>query len=128
MWAFAHGVEKFRVFGRFHGDLREKGHIVGQFGQSFHELKAFLADRAQFVHPMLVALALGQRDVGQRDRIEIIVGQRDEFESLAPQAQRSLRSPHRWCRWRGFCPSVRHTEQKEQCLEHPRTVCTEAHM
>ena len=31
-------------------------------------------------------------------------------------------------RCRGFCPSVRHTEQNEQCFGHPRTVCTEPHM
>ena len=31
-------------------------------------------------------------------------------------------------RCRGFCPSVRHTEQNEQCLGQPRTVCTDAHM
>src|SRR3954462_7579442 len=31
-------------------------------------------------------------------------------------------------RCRGFCPSVFHTEQNEQCLGQPRTVCTEAHM
>ena len=31
-------------------------------------------------------------------------------------------------RWRGSCPSVRQTEQKEQCFGHPRTVWTEAHM
>ncbi len=31
-------------------------------------------------------------------------------------------------RWRGFCPSVRQTLQKEQCLGQPRMVCTEAHI
>ena len=31
-------------------------------------------------------------------------------------------------RWRGLCPSVRHTEQNEQCLGHPRVVCTDPHM
>ena len=31
-------------------------------------------------------------------------------------------------RWRGFWPSVRQTEQNEQCLGQPRTVCTEAIM
>ena len=28
----------------------------------------------------------------------------------------------------GFWPSVRQTEQNEQCLEQPRTVCTDAHI
>src|SRR6266852_3574259 len=31
-------------------------------------------------------------------------------------------------RWRGRWPSVRQTEQKEQCLGQPRTVCTDDHM
>src|ERR1035441_9778398 len=31
-------------------------------------------------------------------------------------------------RWRGLCPSVRHTLQNEQCFGHPRMVCTEAHI
>ena len=31
-------------------------------------------------------------------------------------------------RMRGAWPSVRQTEQNEQCLGQPRTVCTEAHM
>ena len=31
-------------------------------------------------------------------------------------------------RCRGFWPSVRHTEQKEQCFGQPRIVCTEPHM
>jgi hypothetical protein len=30
-------------------------------------------------------------------------------------------APRRW-------PSVRHTEQNEQCFGQPRTVCTDAHM
>jgi hypothetical protein len=29
---------------------------------------------------------------------------------------------------RGLCPSVRHTEQNEQCFGQPRTVCTVPHM
>ena len=31
-------------------------------------------------------------------------------------------------RCRGSCPSVRQTEQNEQCFGHPRTVCTEPNM
>ncbi len=31
-------------------------------------------------------------------------------------------------RCRGFWPSVRQTEQNEQCFGQPRTVCTEPHM
>src|SRR5487761_161375 len=31
-------------------------------------------------------------------------------------------------RWRGRWPSVRQTEQNEQCFGQPRTVCTEAHI
>ena len=31
-------------------------------------------------------------------------------------------------RARGAWPSVRHTEQNEQCFGQPRTVCTDAHM
>jgi hypothetical protein len=31
-------------------------------------------------------------------------------------------------RWRGVWPSVRQTEQNEQCFGQPRTVCTDAHM
>src|SRR4029078_11693267 len=47
-----------------------------------------------------------------------------------PRRRRSTISPitASTVRCRGRWPSVFHTEQKEQCLGRPRTVCTDAHM
>ncbi len=59
--------------------------------------------------------------------IEVVVGERDEPEAASAQLDDLLdHDVNRRCR--GFCPSVRHTEQNEQCLGQPRTVCTDAHM
>ena len=66
--------------------------------------------------------------VGQRHRIEIVVGQRDEAEALAPQLDDLLDDRVGRRAGAGCWPSVRHTEQNEQCFGQPRTVCTEAHM
>ena len=61
------------------------------------------------------------------DRIEVVVGQRDEAEALRRSSTISSITASVGAA-RGFWPSVRHTEQNEQCLGQPRTVCTEAHM
>ena len=50
--------------------------------------------------------------------------------NLKPRARKSRTSSitSSALRMRGFWPSVRHTEQNEQCLGQPRTVCTDAIM
>ena len=60
--------------------------------------------------------------------IEVVVGERDEPEALAPQLDDLFDDRVGAPRWRGRWPSVFHTEQNEQCLGQPRTVCTDAHM
>ena len=68
------------------------------------------------------------REVVERHRIEVVVGERDEPEPPAPQLDdlpdHRVDVALRAALW----PSVRHTEQNEQCFGQPRTVCTEAHM
>ena len=66
--------------------------------------------------------------IGQRDRIEVVVGQRHEPEAAPAQLDDLARRRCRRARCRGFWPSVRQTEQNEQCFGQPRTVCTEPHM
>ena len=81
----AHGVQKPAVFGGFHGDLREERQVARQIRQPLHQLESLFADGLQFLDLMLVALPLGVLDVGERDRVEVVVGQRDETESQAAQ-------------------------------------------
>ena len=74
-----------------------------------------------------VRAARGHAQVFERDRIEVVVGERDEAEA-APAQLDDLVDHRVDVALRGFWPSVRHTEQNEQCFGQPRTVCTDAHM
>ena len=75
----------------------------------------------------LVGAAVGHPQIVQRHRIEVVVGEGDEAEPLRRSSTISSITAS-LPRTRGFCPSVRHTEQNEQCFGQPRTVCTDAHM
>ena len=44
-----HGVEEVGVFGRFHGDLGEEDHVLGELGKLVHEGEAFGADSKKAV-------------------------------------------------------------------------------
>ena len=91
--------------------------------------KRSCAQRLELVQPRLCRR--GARAIARsskRDRIEVVVGERDEPEAEAPQLDDLAGRRDRRARCRGSWPSVRHTEQNEQCFGQPRTVCTDAHM
>ena len=85
MRALLHRVEELGVLGRFHGDLREEHHVVGQLGEPRHQLEALGAHRLQRLVLRLVVAPRRHLQVGQRHRIEVVVGERDEAEAAAPQ-------------------------------------------
>ena len=85
MRAFFMRVEELRILGRFHRDLREEHHVVGQLREPAHQLEALGANRAQRLELRLVAAPRRHLQIGQRDRIEVVVGERDEPEPAAPQ-------------------------------------------
>lgn len=64
-------------------------------------------------------------EIRKRNRVKVIVRQDDEAAAAAAPFTSSS-SPASAACWRGRWPSVLHTEQKEQCLGQPRTVCTVA--
>ena len=45
----AHRVEELRILGRFHRDLREEHHVVGQLRELRHQLEALGAQRLELV-------------------------------------------------------------------------------
>ena len=124
----AHGVEELVILGGLHRDLREEHHVGRQLGQPPHQVEAVVAHGLQFEEPGAVRPPARLGEVGLRDGVEVVVGQRDEPEAEAAQLARPLRRPPHCRARRGAWPSVRHTEQNEQCFGQPRTVCTDAHM
>ena len=123
-----HRLEELGVLGRFHRDLGVEHQVVGQLLELRHQLEALLrASRCSDGELRLVGAAVGRGEVGERHRIEVVVGEQDEAEALAAQLD-DLADDRVDPRCRGFWPSVRHTEQNEQCFGQPRTVCTEPHM
>ena len=124
---FPHRVEELGILGRFHGDLREEHGVAWKLRQRRHELEPFGADTAQPIELARILAPRRHAQVLERHRIEVVVGEGDEAEA-APAQIDDLFDNALDVRCRGFCPSVRHTEQNEQCFGQPRTVCTEAHM
>ena len=82
---FLHRREEIGIFGRFHRDLREEDHVVGQLGQRFHQLEALGAHRLELLESALVGAPRRFREIVERDGIEIVVGQRDETEPAPAQ-------------------------------------------
>ena len=81
-----HRVEELRILGRFHRDLREEHHVVRQLRQPRHQLEPLRAQRLQLVQPRRDRRAArAMREIVERDRIEVVVGERDEAEAAAPQ-------------------------------------------
>ena len=77
--------QELGVLGGFHRDLREEDRVLGQPRELRHQLEALGADRLQLMEVRLVLAALGHPQVFERDRIEVVVGERDEAEAAAPQ-------------------------------------------
>ena len=81
----AHGIQERGVFRRLHSDLREEHHALGQLGQARHEFESLFAHRLQLAQPMVIILLLGQLQVFERDRIEVVVRESNEAKSHAAQ-------------------------------------------
>src|SRR4029077_10696048 len=80
-----HGVQKLRVLARFHGDLSEKRHVLGELCQLLHQVESLRSHGFQFFNTGRVALLFGQLNVRQSDGIEVIIRQRDEAKTETPQ-------------------------------------------
>ena len=80
-----HRVEEFRILGRFHRDLSEEHHVVGELREPSHQREALGANRAERLELRLVAAPRRHLQIGERDRIEVVVGELDEPEPAAPQ-------------------------------------------
>ena len=124
----AHGVEELGILGRFHGDLREEDHVARQLRELLHQLEPLLPDVLELVQTALVLPAPRHGQIAQRHGIEVVVGQGDEPEPAPAQLDDFVDDGLDVARLRGSWPSVRQTEQNEQCFGQPRTVCTDAHM
>src|SRR4051812_13553366 len=95
-----HGIEKLRIFGCLHRDLGVENHLGGEFGQARHQLESVFTNRPKLIQLLLIVLPFGQSQIGQCDRVKIVVGQSDEAEPLATQfhdfSDNAVRSPLPW--------------------------------
>ena len=80
-----HRIEERRILGSLHRDLREEDRVLRQFGERGHQLEALVPHRLQFAQPCLVLPAPGHRKILDRDRVEVVIGERDEPEAPPPQ-------------------------------------------
>ena len=85
-----HSVKKIGVFSRLHGDLGKENRVVRELRQSRHQLKPFCANGSQLVQPGGIFLLRGQVQIGERDRIEVIIRQGNEAEPEAAQLNNFL--------------------------------------
>src|SRR5713101_10083953 len=81
----AHGVQEFGIFGRFHRDLREEHHVLWQLGQASQQFKSLVPYGLQLSKSVVGILTPGQLQILKRDRIEVVIGQRDESKSHSTQ-------------------------------------------
>ena len=81
----AHGVEVLSVFAGLHGDLGEEDHVPGELGELGHELEALLADGGELFEFGGIVLFAGKAEVGEGDRVEVVVGQGDEAEAATAE-------------------------------------------
>src|ERR1019366_4104441 len=81
-----HSVQILAVLSRLHRDLREEHHVFGQLCQLFHQLETLCADRRQLFKFGDIVLLPGQPQIGQRHRIEVVIGQGDKPETDPPQS------------------------------------------
>ena len=80
-----HGVQELRILAGLHRDLGEEHHVGRQRGQPAHQVEPLGSDGAQRLKRRLVRAPGGHLEIGQGHRIEVVVGERDEPEALAPQ-------------------------------------------
>ena len=81
----AHGVEEVRIFGCLHRDLSEEHHVARQLREFSHQLEPLRAQRLECLELVRILAARGHVEVGQRDRIEVVIRQRDEPKPETPE-------------------------------------------
>ena len=62
----------------------------GSFDELLHQREPLVANRLEAVVGRLVGAAIGHAQIFERDRIEIVVGERDEAEAAAAQLDELL--------------------------------------
>src|SRR5205085_1487839 len=76
-----HCIEELGVFRSFHGDLSEENCVLGKLCQASHERKTLCPDRLQFIQSSRIVLLLSEPNIGERNRIKIVVGECDKPEA-----------------------------------------------
>ena len=85
MRAALHGIQKVGILGGFHGDLGKEDHVIGKLGQARHEFEPLRPQGFELSHSGGVLLQPGQVQVGESDRVEIVISQGDKAKSQAAQ-------------------------------------------
>src|SRR5205823_687967 len=80
-----HRVEEFRVFGGLHRNLGVEDEIVRQLGEPRHQREALVAQRLELAQPRGIGSAPRLRQIVERDRLDVVVGERDESKSETAQ-------------------------------------------
>ncbi len=83
-------VQERDIFRGLHGDLCEEHHVRRQLRQALHQLESLRAQRPKLLQPRHIVLALRHREVGQGDRVEVVVGERHETEAAPSKLQNLL--------------------------------------
>src|SRR5262249_55185550 len=81
----AHGVEKCRIFGRLHRDLRVEHEIIRQLGKARHQRESLRAQCLELTEPRTICTSLRLRQVAECHGVEVVVGERNETKSETPQ-------------------------------------------
>ena len=90
-----HRLQELRIFGRLHRDLGEEHHVVGSCASRSISSKRSARIAFELAQLRRVAPARGLRQIGERHRIEVVVGERDEPEPASPQLDDLARSRRR---------------------------------
>src|SRR5712692_2767580 len=89
----AHGVQEFGIFSRFHRDLREEHHVLWQLGQASEQFKSLVLYGLHLSKSVVGILTPCQLQILKRDRIEVVIGQRDESKSHSTQFDNFVDDP-----------------------------------
>src|SRR6185312_3260058 len=80
-----HRIQKFQVLSGFHRDLCEENHVIGELRQTRHQHEPLIPNGLQFVVARGVVLSLRQFQIGNRHRIKVVIGERDEAKAHPAQ-------------------------------------------
>ena len=86
-------VARLRIFRSLHRDLCEEHELLRELGKLLHQIETFLTQRFQFLQARGIGAPPRRGQIGLRDRIEVVVGERDEPEAAAAKLD-DLRHDH----------------------------------